>query len=43
MNLTAPQKNALHGLDMLLRLSKVRVTRTTLREKLWQHPRIFQV
>jgi uncharacterized membrane protein/protein-disulfide isomerase len=38
MNLTAPQKNALHGLDMLLRLSQVRVTRATLREKLWQHP-----
>ena len=38
MNLTAPQKNALHGLDMLLRLSKVRVTRATLRDKLWQHP-----
>lgn len=38
MNLTAPQKNALHGLDMLLRLSNIRVTRTTLRDKLWQHP-----
>lgn len=38
MNLTAPQKNALHGLDMLLRLSQVRVTRTTLRDKLGQHP-----
>lgn len=38
MNLTVPQKNALHGLDMLLRLSQVRVTRATLREKLWQHP-----
>lgn len=38
MNLTAPQKNALHGLDMLLRLSQVRVTRATLRDKLWQHP-----
>ncbi len=38
MHLTAPQKNALHGLDMLLRLSKVRVTRATLQEKLWHHP-----
>ena len=38
MNLTAPQKNALHGLDMLLRLSNVRVTRATLRDKLWLHP-----
>jgi ABC-type bacteriocin/lantibiotic exporter with double-glycine peptidase domain len=35
--MTANQKNALYGLDMLLRLSKVRVTRTTLRDKLWQH------
>ncbi|WP_035562381.1 vitamin K epoxide reductase family protein [Hymenobacter sp. IS2118] len=38
MNLTAPQKNAVSGLDMLLRLSQVRVTRATLQEKLWQHP-----
>jgi len=38
MNLTANQKNALHGLDMLLRLGKVRVTRATLQEKLGQHP-----
>ena len=38
MNLTEPQKNALHGLDMLLRLSQVQVTRATLREKLWEHP-----
>lgn len=38
MNLTANQKNALHGLDMLLRLGKVRVTHATLQEKLWQHP-----
>lgn len=38
MSLIAPQKNALHSLDMLLHLSQVRVTRATLREKLWQHP-----
>ena len=38
MNLTANQNRALNSLHMLLRLSKVRVTRTTLRNKLRQHP-----
>jgi hypothetical protein len=35
---TAAEKNAIDALDMLLKLSKVRVTRRTLKEKLWQHP-----
>ena len=38
MNLNPTEKNAIDALDMLLQLSKVRVTRRTLREKLWQHP-----
>ena len=38
MNLIAAEKNALNALDILLQLSKVRVTRQTLREKLGQHP-----
>ena len=38
MNLNAAEKNALNALDVLLQLSKVRVTRRTLREKLWHHP-----
>ena len=38
MTMNAPQKNALHALAALLRLSRVRVTRATLAEKLGQHP-----
>lgn len=38
MNLNAAEKNAIDALEVLLQLSKVRVTRRTLREKLWQHP-----
>lgn len=38
MNLNAAEKNALNALDVLLQLSKVRVTRRTLRQKLWNHP-----
>lgn len=38
MNLNAAEKNALNALDVLLQLSKVRVTRRTLQQKLWQHP-----
>ena len=38
MNMNAAEKNAFESLAMLLQLSKVRVTRNTVREKLWQHP-----
>lgn len=38
MKLKAHEKNAVNALEQLLRMSKIRVTKRTLQDKLWQHP-----
>lgn len=38
MSLNEQEKNAIHAIEQLLQMSKVRVTKRTLRDKLGQHP-----